>query len=97
MDCGLVRSGRPRPTGKIMAERNGQGTRAVRACRVYGVRDEPLNPPAPTLLRGLDALASAIHPELFAGTAGSRQITGVPSFPEPIGLCELRFADVSCH
>ncbi|MGA8437479.1 MAG: ABC transporter substrate-binding protein [Candidatus Sulfotelmatobacter sp.] len=68
------------PLEKIMAERNWQGTRAARACRVYCVRDEYLNTPAPTLLRGLDALASAIHPELFASTEGIRQITGVPSF-----------------
>jgi iron complex transport system substrate-binding protein len=69
------------PREKIMAERNWQGIRAVRACRVHCVRDEYLNPPVPTLLRGLDALAPAIHPELFAGKEGICQITGVPSFP----------------
>ncbi len=67
------------PLEKIIADRNWQGTRAVRACRVYCIRDEYLNTPAPTLLRGLDALASAIHPELFESTEGIRQITGVPS------------------
>jgi iron complex transport system substrate-binding protein len=64
------------PLEKIVRERNWQGTRAARTFRVYCVRDEYLNTPAPTLLRGLDALAFAIHPELFAGTEGICQITG---------------------
>ncbi len=72
------------PLEKIVTEREWQGTGAARACRIYCVRDEYLNTPAPTLLRGLDALAFAIHPELFvgtifAGTEGIRQITSVPS------------------
>jgi iron complex transport system substrate-binding protein len=67
------------PLEKIVADRKWQGIRAVRASRVYCVRDEHLNTPAPTLLNGLDGLAFAIHPELFAGTKGIRQITSVPS------------------
>ncbi|MFY9682692.1 MAG: ABC transporter substrate-binding protein [Candidatus Sulfotelmatobacter sp.] len=67
------------PLEKIVAERKWQGIRAARASRVYCVRDEHLNTPAPTLLRGLDALAFAIHPELFARTEGIRQITCVSS------------------
>ncbi len=67
------------PLEKIMADRNWQGTRAAQAGRIYCIRDEYLNTPAPTLLRGLDALASAIHPALFKSTEGIRQITGVPS------------------
>ena len=67
------------PLEKIVAERHWQGTRAARASRVYCIRDEHLNTPAPTLLLGLDALASAIHPELFAGADGIRQITSVSS------------------
>lgn len=67
------------PLEKIVAERNWQGTRAARTSHIYCVRDEYLNTPAPTLLRGLDALAFAIHPELFAGAEGIRQITSVPS------------------
>jgi iron complex transport system substrate-binding protein len=63
------------PLEKIVSERNWQGTRAARASRVYCIRDEYLNTPAPTLLRGLDALAFAIHPERFAVTEGIRQIT----------------------
>jgi len=67
------------PLEKIMADRNWQGTRALLTSRVYCIRDEHLNTPAPTLLRGLDALAFAIHPELFTCTEGIRQITSVPS------------------
>jgi iron complex transport system substrate-binding protein len=69
------------PLEKIVTGRIWQGTRAVINARVYCVRDEYLNTPAPTLLQGLDALAFAIHPELFGSTNGStkgiRQITGV--------------------
>jgi len=65
------------PLEKIVAERNWQGTRAARESRVYCIRDEHLNTPAPTLLHGLEALASAIHPELFASTKGIRRITSV--------------------
>jgi iron complex transport system substrate-binding protein len=67
------------PLEKIVAERKWQGTRAARDSRVYCVRDEHLNTPAPTLLRGLNALAFAIHPELFPGAEGIRQITWVSS------------------
>ena len=67
------------PLEKIVADRKWQGTQAALTSRIYCVRDEHLNTPAPTLLRGLDALAFAIHPEIFACTEGIRQITGVPS------------------
>lgn len=67
------------PLEKIVSERGWQGTRAARTARVYCIRDEYLNTPAPTLLRGLDALAFAIHPERFAVTEGIRQITLVRS------------------
>jgi iron complex transport system substrate-binding protein len=65
------------PLEKIVEDRNWHGTRAAGASRVFCIADEHLNTPAPTLLRGLDALAFAIHPELFAGTKGIRQITPV--------------------
>ena len=65
------------PLEKIVMDRNWQGIRAARASRIYCIADENLNTPAPTLLRGLDALAYALHPELFAGTKGIRQITPV--------------------
>jgi iron complex transport system substrate-binding protein len=69
------------PLEKIIAERGWQGTAAARSGRVFCIRDEFLNTPAPTLLRGLEALAFAIHPELFPSTKGIRQITGVPASP----------------
>ena len=49
----------------------------AQAGRVYCIPDEFLNTPAPTLIQGLDALAFAIHPELFPRTKGIREITGV--------------------
>jgi iron complex transport system substrate-binding protein len=67
------------PLEKIVADRGWQGTRAARAGRIFCIRDEYLNTPAPTLLCGLETLAFAIHPELFPSTKGIRQITAVPS------------------
>ncbi|MGA8272343.1 MAG: ABC transporter substrate-binding protein [Candidatus Sulfotelmatobacter sp.] len=67
------------PLEKIVADRGWQGTRAASASRVYCIRDEYLNTPASTLLQGLDALAFAIHPEIFESPKGIRQITAVPS------------------
>ncbi|HWY22357.1 MAG TPA: ABC transporter substrate-binding protein [Candidatus Acidoferrum sp.] len=70
------------PLEKIVVDRHWQGTRAAFASRVYCIRDEHLNTPAPTLLKGLHALAFAIHPELFDETEGIRQITSA-SLPQP--------------
>jgi iron complex transport system substrate-binding protein len=67
------------PLEKIIQERGWQGISAARASRVFCVRDEFLNTPAPTLLHGLRALAHAIHPEIFPRTKGIRQITGIPA------------------
>jgi iron complex transport system substrate-binding protein len=67
------------PLGKVIAERKWQGTHAAQSGRVYCIRDEYLNTPAPTLLHGLDALAFAIHSQWFASTKGIRQITAVSS------------------
>ncbi|HEX3822563.1 MAG TPA: ABC transporter substrate-binding protein [Candidatus Sulfotelmatobacter sp.] len=67
------------PLEKIVAARGWQQTAAGQAGRIYCIRDEFLNTPAPTLLHGLDALAHAIHPELFPRTKGIRQITAVPA------------------
>jgi iron complex transport system substrate-binding protein len=63
------------PLGKIMRERSWNGTRAVQESRVYCIRDEFLNTPAPTLLYGIRALAGAIHPERFPAGPGIRRIT----------------------
>jgi iron complex transport system substrate-binding protein len=67
------------PLEKIIADRGWQQTPAAVSGRVFCVRDEFLNTPAPTLLQGLYALAFAIHPELFPCTKGIRQITAVPA------------------
>jgi len=67
------------PLEKIIGDRGWQEIRAVRDARVFCIRDEHLNTPAPTLLRGLEALAYAIRPELFARPEGIRQITAVTS------------------
>ena len=67
------------PLEKIIAGRNWEKTVAARSGRIFCIRDEFLNTPAPTLLQGLDCLAFAIHPELFPSTKGIRQITGVPA------------------
>jgi iron complex transport system substrate-binding protein len=67
------------PLEKIIAGRGWDRTSAARGARVFCIRDEFLNTPAPTLLHGLDALAFAIHPEIFPRTKGIRQITGVPA------------------
>ncbi|MGC1372343.1 MAG: ABC transporter substrate-binding protein [Candidatus Sulfotelmatobacter sp.] len=66
------------PLEKIIADRRWQATRAAQTGRIYCIRDEYLNTPAPTLMQGLEALASAIHPDLFVRTKGIRQITAVP-------------------
>jgi iron complex transport system substrate-binding protein len=69
------------PLEKIVSRRGWQQTTAARTGRVFCIRDEFLNTPAPTLLIGLDALAHAIHPELFPSTKGIRRITSVPISP----------------
>jgi iron complex transport system substrate-binding protein len=72
------------PLEKIISGRGWQTTAAGRSGSVYCIRDEFLNTPAPTLLQGLEALAFAIHPEIFSGpnkiefgTKGIRRITEV--------------------
>ena len=62
------------PLEKIVRERKWQAMSAVRAGRVYCIRDELLNTPAPTLMRGLWALAAAIHPGSFPQPEGLRCI-----------------------
>lgn len=62
------------PLERIASQRGWQQMRAVRDGRAYCVRDELLNTPAPTLVAGLKALASAIHPDRFPQAAGLRCI-----------------------
>ena len=65
------------PLDKIVAERGWQQTTAATAGRIFCIRDECLNTPAPTLLQGLQSLAFAIHPEMFPSTKGISRITSV--------------------
>jgi iron complex transport system substrate-binding protein len=60
------------PLEKIVQSREWKNLPAVRNGRVYCIRDEYLNTPAPTLIHGLQALAAAIHPEHFPQTKGLR-------------------------
>lgn len=62
------------PLEKIIRDRQWSATPAARAGRVYCIRDEYLNTPAPTLIHGLEALAAAIHPEIFYEAAGLRRM-----------------------
>ncbi len=57
------------PLEKIVRERGWSELRAAREGRVFCVTDELLNTPAPTLVDGLRALASAVHPEIFGDCA----------------------------
>ena len=63
------------PLEKIVRDRGWKEMQAVRAGRVYCIRDELLNTPAPTLVAGLRALAAAIHPGCFPQPDGLRCIT----------------------
>jgi iron complex transport system substrate-binding protein len=65
------------PLPKIIRDRGWQNTKAARQDRVYCIRDEFLNTPAPTLIHGLRALAAAIHPEAFPAVDGLLRITEV--------------------
>ena len=67
------------PLEKIIAERGWHQISAAKSGRVFCIRDEFLNTPAPTLLRGLDAIAWALHPDLFPRPAGIRRITAIPA------------------
>ena len=62
------------PLEKIIATRKWCDLPAVKNHRVYCIRDEYLNTPAPTLVLGLHALAAAIHPQRFPQCEGLRCI-----------------------
>lgn len=69
------------PLEKIVVQRGWSGVAAVRDSQVHCISDEFLNTPAPTLVHGLQALAGAIHPEIFGSKPGLRSITQVPKAP----------------
>src|SRR6202049_3796683 len=66
------------PLEKIIRDRGWDEMRAAKEGRVYCIRDEFLNTPAPTLILGLRALAAAIHPEDFPQPPGLRCMSKIP-------------------
>ena len=62
------------PLEKIVQQRGWQQLHAVREARVFCINDELLNTPASSLLRGLEAIAWALHPEKFEKPRGIRKI-----------------------
>jgi iron complex transport system substrate-binding protein len=66
------------PLAKIISQREWSTTTAVQNSQVYCISDELLNTPAPTLVAGLKALASAIHPAAFGRQPGLLSVTDVP-------------------
>jgi iron complex transport system substrate-binding protein len=66
------------PLEKIIRDRGWDDLCAAKEGRVYCIRDEFLNTPAPTLIHGLRALAAAIRPEDFPQASGLRCISKIP-------------------
>jgi iron complex transport system substrate-binding protein len=65
------------PLEKLVEQRGWTELPAVRAGRVFCINDELLNTPATSLVRGLHAIAWALHPELFPKPGGIRPIRPV--------------------
>ena len=63
------------PLEKIITARGWSNCKAAIDQKVFCINDEFLNTPGPTLVRGLHALAAAIHPEIFPGAKGLRRIS----------------------
>jgi len=63
------------PLEKIVEQRGWQNLPAVRGRRVFCINDELLNTPSSSLLGGQDAIAWALHPELFEQPRGIRRIS----------------------
>jgi iron complex transport system substrate-binding protein len=53
------------PLDRVIERRGWQNLRAAQSGRVFCIADEWLNSPAPTILRGLRAIAEALHPSRF--------------------------------
>jgi iron complex transport system substrate-binding protein len=62
------------PLEKAVRDRGWGEMSAVKNGRVFCIRDELLNTPAPTLVGGLRALAAAVHPQYFPQPDGLRCI-----------------------
>lgn len=62
------------PLDKLVMQRGWRQMRAARHQHVFCIPDPWLNTPAPTLLQGLAAIASILHPSLFPQPAAVRRI-----------------------
>jgi iron complex transport system substrate-binding protein len=62
------------PLEKLAGRPGWEQVRAVQDGRIYCIDDELLNTPAPTLIEGLRAIASALHPDLFSTSVGIRAL-----------------------
>ncbi len=62
------------PLEKLAGRPGWEPISAVRNRRLYCIQDELLNTPAPTLVDGLRAIASALHPDLFGTSGGIRAL-----------------------
>ena len=62
------------PLERIILARGWEQTPAALNAAVYCINDEYLNTPGPTLMQGLQAIASALHPEAFPQAPGLRRI-----------------------
>lgn len=67
------------PLEKLVEQRSWNDLPAVRQGRVFCISDEWLNTPATSLLKGLHALAWALHPERFARPSRIRQMQATQS------------------
>ncbi|MFB3812680.1 MAG: ABC transporter substrate-binding protein [Terriglobales bacterium] len=74
MICAWCGAGDRVPLAKLVRERNWTELRAIRARRVFAIRDELLTTPSPILLDGLRALAAALHPDIFPVAPGLRRL-----------------------
>jgi len=72
------------PLEKLIGQRHWSTMKAVRQGRVYSIRDEFLNTPAPSLLHGLRALAAAIHPHDFPQPSGLRSMASAAAAHEVV-------------
>ena len=63
------------PLERIVEQRGWKDTPAAQSGRVFCISDELLNTPATTLVKGLRAIAWALHPQRFPKPDGIRPIT----------------------
>jgi iron complex transport system substrate-binding protein len=74
------------PLERTVEKRGWQHLKAVSQRRVFCITEELLNTPAPTLIGGLQALASVIHPEIFGPMQSAHQLRCIDFEAEPSKL-----------